>query len=63
MSTESRYVPTGELQGDTSSMSDHGASKAGEYSKSLGGAKKSDLDKGYSAKGSLTDTDSDKGFA
>lgn len=63
MSTEARYVPTGDLQGDDGSMSDHGASKSGEFKSSLGDAKKSDLDKGYCAKGAMTDTDSDKGFA
>jgi len=61
--SEARYVPNGELQGDASGMSDHGNSKVGDYSKSLGDAKRSDLDKGYCDKGSMTDTGSDKGFA
>ena len=63
MSTEARYVPNGKLQGDDSPMSDHGNAKSGDFSGSLGDAKKSDLDKGYCGKGSLSGTDSDKGFA
>jgi len=63
MSTEARYIPNGELQGDTTPMSDHGNSKSGEFQNSLGDAKKSDLEKGYCDKGSLSGTDSDKGFA
>lgn len=63
MSTEARYVPTGKLQGDDKSISDHGASKSGEFKGSLGDAKKSDLEKGYCGKGAMAGADSDKGFA
>ena len=53
-----------EVRGDTRPMTDKGASTAGEYSKSLGDASKSDLMNGYCKEGQITgDTKSDKGFA
>lgn len=63
MSTEARYVPTGELQGDSKPMEDHGNSMSGDFGNSLGDAKRSDLGKGYCGKGMMSGTDSDKGFA
>jgi len=63
MSTEARYVPTGEIQGDDRPMTDHGHSKSGNMNGSLGKASKSDLDKGFHAEGKLGDTGSDEGFA
>lgn len=56
--------PKGEICGDDKPMSDKGGSKMGEYSKSMGEASKSDLDKGFCCKESITsDTKSDKGYA
>ncbi|MGR9117427.1 MAG: hypothetical protein ACU85E_16890 [Gammaproteobacteria bacterium] len=58
------YRPSGELQGDMKPMKDSNASRMGDFNKSLGDAKKSDLMKGYCPEGSITnDTKSDKGFA
>jgi hypothetical protein len=67
MSTQARYVPTGELQGDTTPMTDKGASREGHYDKSLGEAHRSDLlmDGGYHSRQSITGStqSDDKGFA
>lgn len=67
MSKQSRYIPTGELQGDTSPMRDKGGSRQGDYGPSLGEASRADLadDKGYYGRRSIaSSTRSDrKGFA
>jgi hypothetical protein len=67
MSTQARYVPTGELQGDTTPITDKGAAREGHYDKSLGEASRSDLlmGGGYHGRKSITgSTQSDaKGFA
>ena len=51
--TDDNYRPTGQLEGDTGAMSDKGAStKPGyDYGKSLDGASKSDLHRGYTNDG------------
>jgi hypothetical protein len=57
--SEYKYVPDGMLQGDDKPMKESGASRAGEFNKSLADAKRSDLKKGYCAKESFS-ADSDK---